>query len=63
MPEYTLDIYQGWSRDRLKQRCLELCRAVDEWQHIAMVLSEHGPDGLPEDDRDRVRRLVLAYQD
>lgn len=63
MPEYTLDIYEGWSRDRLKQRCLELCRSVDEWQHIAMVVAESGRSGLPDDDRFRLERLIEAYRD
>jgi hypothetical protein len=63
MPVYTLDIYEGWSQERLKQRCLELCRAVDEWQRIAMTVAEHGAAGLPDDDRFRLERLIKAYQD
>jgi hypothetical protein len=63
MPVYTLDIYQGWTRERLKDRCLELCRAVDDWQQIAMALAEHGKEGLSPSDLERVEGLIEAYRD
>ena len=63
MNEYTLDIYQGWSHGRLKERCLELVRAVGDWQQIAMTLAEHGKDGLSPEERNRIERLIEAYRD
>jgi hypothetical protein len=63
MPTSTFGIYQGWTNERLKQRCLDLCRAVDEWRHLAMVLAEEGKAALRSDEQSRVERLVKAYQE
>lgn len=63
MPSFTLDIYKGWTEDRLKERCRDLCMALDNWQHIAMALAEHGKEGLTPTDKEKVERLIEAYQD
>lgn len=60
---YTLEIYKGWTPERLKERCRDLCGALDNWQHIAMTLAEHGKDGLTAGDRDKLDRMIEAYQD
>ncbi|MEY9506905.1 hypothetical protein ABIE87_006463 [Bradyrhizobium diazoefficiens] len=64
MPVFTLpDPYDGWTEQRLKGHCRRLGRALDNWQHIAMTLAEHGKDGLSQADRETVERLVEAYRD
>lgn len=59
----SLDPYAGKSREELKQRCGELCRALDDWQRIAMVLAEEGKDGLWPDARKELDDLIEAYKD
>lgn len=66
MPSFTLpDPYEGWSVKQLKQRCRDLCRAVDTYQHMAMAMSEvpGSLDKLDPEDRKTVERLVEAYKD
>lgn len=63
MTAFTLDIYKDWTSNRLKERCRDLCMAVDNWQHIAMALAEHGKDGLTPSDREKVERLIEACRD
>lgn len=59
----SLDPWAGKTREQLKHRCGELCRALGEWQEIAMMLSEIGRDGLSEDQRNELDRLIEAYRD
>ena len=59
----SLDAYHGKSREELKERCGELCMALDEWQHIAMALAEHGKEGLSPADLAKVERMIDAYKD
>jgi hypothetical protein len=65
MPSFTLpDPYEGWSESQLKQRCRDLCMAVDRYQHIAMALLDPGGfDALPAEWRDELTRLRAAYDD
>jgi hypothetical protein len=59
----SLDAYAGKSRDELKEHCRELCMALGNWQMIAIVLAGRGKDGLRLEDRDKLERLIEAYQD
>ena len=59
----SLDAYAGKSREDLKSQCREFCRAIDEWQMIAMVIAEHGTDGLSPEDKARLDNLIEAYRD
>ena len=59
----SLDPYAGKSRAELKTRCGELCRTLDRWQHIALVLSDGGIGALPAEWRDELLRLRSAYSD
>lgn len=59
----SLDAYAGQTREQLKRRCGELCMVVGEWQAIAMVLSEHGRDGLWPDAMKKLDDLIEAYKD
>lgn len=59
----TLDPYARKTREELKRRCRELCRALDEWQTIAMIISERGRDGLEYEQRANLDRLIEAYRD
>ena len=59
----SLDAYAGKSRDELKMRCGELCRALGEWHFIAMALFEAGKDRLSDYQRDKIEKLIEAYKD
>ena len=62
----TLDTYAGWSRDKLKQRCRELCRAVDKWQFAAMHAATNGSNSIEqvqEPYRSHVANMIDAYSD
>ena len=62
MPSFILpDPYDGWPVERLKERCRDLCRAVDTWQHIAMTLVEGGK--LHPESQAKVDHLIEAYKD
>jgi hypothetical protein len=59
----SLDPWFGKTREELKIRCGQLSRVVDRWQRIAMILSEHGRDGLSQEQRDELDGLIEAYRD
>lgn len=59
----SLDPYARKNRLELKNRCSELCRALDDWQWIAMDLSEHGRGGLSPEQLGKLDRLIEAYKD
>lgn len=59
----SLDAYAGKSRGELKEHCRELCRALVDWQMIAMQCYELGRNGLSEEDRIKVETLISAYSD
>jgi hypothetical protein len=59
----SLDPYARRTREELKRRCGELCRALDAWQWIAMTLSESGRDGLSQEQRSELDHLIEAYRD
>jgi hypothetical protein len=66
MPTFFLDIYKGWTRKRLKERCRELCRAVGEYEMMIAMLVEYGPEALqflPPDMCERAIQLNAAYRD
>ena len=59
----SLDPWFGKTRQELKTRCGQLSRALDRWQWIAMLLSEHGRSGLSQAQRDELDGLIKAYRD
>jgi hypothetical protein len=59
----SLDPYAGKSREQLKMRCGELCRALDVWQHIAMSIAESGKEGLSPEELNKLNQLIEAYND
>lgn len=66
MASVTLDIYEGWSREQIKTRCLELIRLVDRYQLIIAMLVEYGPAALPElppDLRDQAIQINAQRRD
>lgn len=63
MPTFTLpDPYEGWSQERLKERCHELGMALNKWQMIA-INAAGGMDCLTEESKADIRRLQEAYSD
>lgn len=60
---FTLDPYKGWTIAQLKRRCRELCHAMSNDEMIILKLAERGIDGLSPDQRQRVERLIQAYED
>lgn len=59
----SLDPWARKTREQLKRRCGELCRALDDWQWIAMTLSEGGRDSLSPEQLSSLDRLIEAYKD
>ena len=62
----SLDAYAGWPREKLKQRCRELCMSVDEWQFIAMHAARDGSNSIEqvrEPARSKIARMIAAYSD
>jgi hypothetical protein len=57
----TIDAYDGWTTEQLKKRCRELCRALHEWEMIALNVYEGNFDSLPEDLRKKLLGLQAAY--
>jgi hypothetical protein len=59
----SLDPWARKTRKELKSRCGELCQALNDWQWIAMALSEHGREGLSIEQRSKLDNLLEAYRD
>ena len=62
----SLDAYHSMSRDELKARCGELCRAIGDWQFAAMAAATDGSNTLAnirEPYRSQIARLIEAYED
>lgn len=67
MPTFTLpDPYDGWSKDKLKERIRELARAMTRDQLAIAMMVEYAPavlDRLPAQYRERAKLLNAAYRD
>lgn len=64
--KYTIpDPYEGWTKFQLKERCRDLCRAIDRYQQMVMAMSEvpGSLNQLHPEDRADVERLIEAYSD
>jgi hypothetical protein len=62
----SLDAYAGWSRDQLKDRCRELCMAMEDWQFTAMSAATDGANSLQnvrEPYRSKIAERIEAYSD
>jgi hypothetical protein len=59
----SLDPYARKTRLELKNRCGELCHALDDWQWIAMTLSTNGRDALSSEQIGKLDGLIEAYKD
>jgi hypothetical protein len=59
----SLDTWARKTREQLKTRCGELCRALDDWQWIAITLSEGGREALSPEQLSDLDRLIEAYKD
>lgn len=59
----SLDPYARKTRLELKNRCGELCRALNDWQWIAMDLSRGGREVLSAEQLAKLDNLIEAYSD
>lgn len=61
MVTISIDAYKGWTVAKLKRRCRELCCALMRDEMIILKLA----DGitLSPEERDKVNRLKMAYED
>lgn len=63
MAPFTFDAYRGWSEERLKLRCRQLCRAVDRKDLMIAMFVEYGPNWhteMPEEFRKEAKRINKA---
>lgn len=63
MTTFTFDAYDGWTEERLKQRCRDLCRANMRKDMIILGMVDLGLSGLSGEGRAEVIRLQEAYSD
>lgn len=66
MATFTLpDPYEGWSVERLKDRCRELGGALMEWELIAANMGSvpAALDQLTTQSREKVENMMRAYSD
>ncbi len=62
----SIDPYYGKTREELKTRCIELCRAISDLQFAAMfAATDNGNDieNVREPYRSEIKKLIDAYKD
>jgi hypothetical protein len=62
----SLDAYAGWTRERLKERCMELVMALSDWQFAAVCAATEGGNSIEnvrEPYRSKIQQTIDAYAD